>query len=80
MALVLAAPSAFAQTAPAAADSSDALREIVVTVQKREQNLSDLGMAITAVRGEELAQRGITDVAELGSRVTRVTTRSATRT
>jgi iron complex outermembrane recepter protein len=41
------------------------LSEIIVTAQKREQRLSDVGMAITAVRGDELRERGVTSVADL---------------
>jgi iron complex outermembrane recepter protein len=49
----------------AAADSGATLEEVVVTAQKREQRLSDVGMAITAVRGDELVDRGVTSVADL---------------
>jgi iron complex outermembrane recepter protein len=50
---------------PPAADNGGALEEIVVTAQKREQRLSDVGMAVTAVRGDELVDRGVTSVADL---------------
>tara|TARA_B100000678_G_scaffold289951_1_gene301725 strand:- start:1750 stop:3987 length:2238 start_codon:yes stop_codon:yes gene_type:complete len=35
---------------------------IVVTAQKREQSLNDVPMSITAISGEDLAAKGITDV------------------
>lgn len=41
------------------------LDELVVTAQKREQSVNDVGMSISAVGGEALAARGITDVADL---------------
>jgi iron complex outermembrane receptor protein len=41
------------------------LGEIIVTAQKREQKLSDVGMAITAVRGDDLVRRGFTSVGDL---------------
>jgi outer membrane receptor protein involved in Fe transport len=44
---------------PARLDSENSLVEIVVTAQKREERLSDVGMSITAETGDELAARGI---------------------
>ena len=38
---------------------------IVVTAQKREQNLSDVPISITAISGEQLTDKGIEDVADL---------------
>src|SRR5271170_2082558 len=43
-------------TQPAAAEG---LQEVVVTAQKREQNLQKVPIAITALSGDELAQRGV---------------------
>lgn len=56
---------AFAQSAdqspsPAASSASDAA-EIVVTAQKRAQSLIDVPIAITAIGGDELAARGVTN-------------------
>jgi iron complex outermembrane recepter protein len=54
--------------APTTEPSADALSEIVVTAQRREQNLQDVGIAITVFTGEELRERGIsvsTDIADL---------------
>ena len=50
--------------AQAAADTQ--LQEIVVTAQKRAQNLRDVPISVTAETGETLARRGIVDVADLG--------------
>jgi iron complex outermembrane receptor protein len=47
--------------ATAHAEESDAAEDgaIVVTAQRRSQSLSDLGIAITAVRGETLSEKGV---------------------
>lgn len=61
---------AMAQAAPSApADSGQnsavLLEEIIVTAQKREQSLNDVPMSITAISGDDLAARSITDVEDL---------------
>ncbi|KXU30502.1 TonB-dependent receptor [Sphingobium sp. AM] len=50
-----------------AAEQDAALRDtdIIVTAQKRAQNLSDVPMSITAVTGEQLQSRGIASVQDL---------------
>jgi iron complex outermembrane receptor protein len=55
----MASPSLHAQTA---ASGSDQIEEIVVTAQKREQNLQKVPISVTAVSGETLEAQGITDV------------------
>ena len=42
------------------------LEEITVTAQKREQNLSDVGISITAFTGDQLKQLGMTNTTDLG--------------
>lgn len=49
----------------AAADESVGLEEIVVTAQKREETLSSVPMSITALSGDQLRDRGVTDVKDL---------------
>lgn len=39
----------------------DALEEVTVTAQKREQNLQDVGISVAAVSGEQLRSQGLTD-------------------
>jgi iron complex outermembrane recepter protein len=56
---LMASPSLYAQTA---ASGSDQIEEIVVTAQKREQNLQKVPISVTAVSGEMLEAQGITDV------------------
>jgi iron complex outermembrane recepter protein len=67
---LLAGASATLFSAPALAQTEDAgstiaLEEIVVTAQKREQNLQSVPVAVTAVTGEALQQQGITNFADL---------------
>jgi iron complex outermembrane receptor protein len=60
--IAVAALTAAAATAPAAV-----LEEIVVTAQKREQNVQDVGIAITAFTGEQLEQIGYTNAQQVTS-------------
>jgi iron complex outermembrane receptor protein len=57
------ASNAFA--APAADNSEGALEEIVVTAQKRAQNVQDVPIAITAFNSEQMAQLGITSAKDI---------------
>jgi iron complex outermembrane receptor protein len=49
------------------ARSADSLQEIVVTAQKREQDIQSVGISIAAFSGEKLKQLGIDATTELGS-------------
>ena len=49
--------------------SAGALQEVVVTAQKRVQSANDVGMSITAITQETLAQRGIRDIFDLAREV-----------
>lgn len=68
-ALLAAMPQmAIAQDA-SASDTSDTsaerlIAEIVVTAQKREQQLSDVPVSITAASGEQLEKAGVNDEAQ----------------
>lgn len=61
--------SAFAQDAAdasaAAQEENIGLEEIVVTAQKREQNMQDVPVAVTALSGETLSNQRINDFADL---------------
>ncbi|MEM0985070.1 MAG: TonB-dependent receptor [Pseudomonadota bacterium] len=48
-------------------DNEDArrLQSVTVTAQKREQNILDVPISLTAVGGDQLLERGITDVGDL---------------
>jgi len=43
------------------------LEEIVVTAQKRTENVQSVPIAITAISGEAIAQRGITQISQLSN-------------
>ena len=45
--------------------SGTGLEEIVVTAQKRSENINDVGMSITAVTGDQLVEKGVTNVSDL---------------
>ena len=61
----VAAPGAGAPTQSAADAASDGLEEIVVTANKRSQNLQDVGSTVQALTGDDLARAGINDVSRL---------------
>ncbi|WGM37566.1 TonB-dependent receptor [Caulobacter sp. NIBR1757] len=68
-ALVLSAimsTAAFAQDEPAAADDGvNTVDTIVVTVNKREQNLQDVPATVTALSGELMQDAGVKDIKDL---------------
>src|SRR5271165_5615835 len=49
-----------------AADQSDVLQEVVVTANRREQNLLDVPYNISAVSGQALEAAGATSLADIG--------------
>jgi len=55
-----------ASSAEQAPTEPQAPNEIIVTAQKRSERLSDVPMSISAASGDQLQQRGITSVADLG--------------
>lgn len=65
---------AVAQSNAAAPESAEAqvsegLDEIVVTAQRREENLQKTALAVSAVTGDDLTKSGITETANLGKLV-----------
>ena len=65
---------AFALVAPAAAQESevdqpadDGIGQIIVTAQKRAENVQDVPIAITAVGSQFLETRGIDSIDDLGT-------------
>lgn len=71
--------TAGASVSPAEDDNSTN-GEIVVTAQFRNQKLQDVPIAITAVSGEMLEQRGQTSLADIGSNAPNVTLRQSAAT
>jgi iron complex outermembrane recepter protein len=63
---------AFAENAA----SAEGLQEIVVTAQKREENLQDVPISITALTGEAVQEHGFIDIQELGKFVPNFFTRN----
>jgi len=59
-------PTLANEAAAAVAADQDAIPEIVVTAQKRGQNINDVGMSIDAFSGDQLADRGVIDTSDLG--------------
>ena len=57
---------------PAATNSDNQLQEIVVTAQFRQQNLQDTPVAITAVTGAMMEERGQTSLRDLGQQAPNV--------
>jgi len=53
-------------TAPlVSAQSSEGISEIVITANKREQSLNEVGLAVTALSGDDLKMRRIANVGDL---------------
>ena len=65
----LMAPQAYAQDA---ADSEDSANEIVVTAQRREENIQDVPLSIAAVSGDRIEELAITTPAQLFSQIPNV--------
>jgi iron complex outermembrane receptor protein len=69
---MLAVPAVLAQDAPVATNAAG-LEEVTVTARRREENLQDVPIAITAFTGTALALRGSSDIGELTQSVPSVT-------
>ena len=52
------------------------LEEIIVTAQKREQNINEVGMSIDVASGEQLENAGVKDMIDLGRLVSGFTANS----
>ena len=53
-------------TADAQTDTTSTLAEVIVTAQKREQSLYEIGIAIDAFSGEQLRERGAISLIDIG--------------
>ncbi len=63
------APSKTVTASPEASSAAETLGDIVVTARRRDESLQDVPVAITAVSGAALEQRGIRAVEDLRSAV-----------
>ena len=63
-AIALASP-AFAQETQSAASDNGGISEIIVTAQRKEESLQKAALAIDAVSGDDLAQRGIASATDI---------------
>ena len=71
----LAPVAAFAQDVPE--EDTGGLEEIVVTAQKREQNMQDVPIAVTAISGDSLLTNRVTSVSDLSGLAPGVIVRTA---
>jgi len=81
--LIYAAVPAFAQEAQSSAgtsatESAGGLEEIVVTAQKREENLQNVPVSVTALSGEALSNSRVADFADLTRAASSLTVTQAT--
>jgi iron complex outermembrane receptor protein len=71
VAMAQAAPQPHQEASKTRSDS--ALSDIIVTAQKRSENLQNVSVAVTAISGDALQDRGISDVQALARLVPNVT-------
>jgi iron complex outermembrane receptor protein len=64
LATISASPS-LAQTTAPTRPAADSVEAVVVTAQRREQKLQDVGIAVTAISGKALAAQGIKESTDL---------------
>lgn len=57
--------TAMAQGTAPAADADTGIAEIVVTAQRREENLQDVPISVSAFGAKQIAEKGLTDVSRL---------------
>ncbi|MBA2935526.1 TonB-dependent receptor [Sphingomonas sp. CGMCC 1.13654] len=74
-----AAEAAPAQASTQAAPVGGAGTDIVVTANKREQKLNDVGLTITAISSQQLAERRITSLQDVAAAVPGLTYASSTQ-
>lgn len=84
LAIAFGAGAHVSRAADAAAGAADApasgpeLREVVITAQKREQNLQEVPISVIALSGQQLQDAGVTDLKNLTALTPGVTVTSTT--
>jgi len=77
-AVLLWAGAAHAQTAPTAdTDQANTLEEVVVTAERRTSNLQTTAVAASVLSGEELANKGVSNIEQLQFSVPSVTVQNS---
>jgi iron complex outermembrane recepter protein len=61
----LGGPQVVAAADPPTPDTSDALQEVVVSAQKREENLQSVPISVSAISADQLSAAGISDSTQL---------------
>jgi iron complex outermembrane recepter protein len=74
----IAAGPGWAQQAAPSSASQPALSEIIVTAQKREQNIQDVPISVIALSAEQLKEGGVTDIKNLQALTPGLTVTSTT--
>ena len=59
------AAEAAAANASAGPSSANTVQELIVTAQKREENIQSVGMSIQAASGDKLTKLGVHDTSDL---------------
>ncbi len=65
LAMAMSPGTALAQATTPAADADTGVAEIVVTAQRREENLQDVPISVSAFGAKQIAEKGLTDVSRL---------------
>jgi iron complex outermembrane receptor protein len=66
---LLAVPGLMLMAVPTMSYSQQVLEEIIVTAQKRNENLQEVPVSVTAFSGEQLNALGLTDMSEISQQV-----------
>src|SRR6478752_6564476 len=77
IAAALCLPASLYATAAAAQDDGQDANEIIVTAQFREQNVQSTPIAITAMSGAQLEERGQTSITQIASKAPSVNLRQS---